>query len=82
MLKSISEGNLYLPMHRYSVHIFSCSDPSGILGFDREQITAYAGARGVRSVVLSVSSPEQTQCLLFSNIVDSLSISEVSVFLE
>ena len=29
-----------LPVHRYSVDIFSYSSPSGILGSDREQNTA------------------------------------------
>ena len=29
-----------LPVHRYSVDIFSYSDPSGILGFDGEQNAA------------------------------------------
>ena len=40
---------------------FSYSGPSGILGSDRKQNTAYAGARGVRIVALSISSHEQTQ---------------------
>ena len=29
-----------LPVHRYSVDIFSCSDPSGILGSDGKQNNA------------------------------------------
>ena len=28
-----------LPVHRYSVDMMSCSDPSGILGYDGEQNT-------------------------------------------
>ena len=35
-----------LPVHRYSVDIFSYPGPSGILGSDGKQNTAYAGARG------------------------------------
>ena len=30
----------FLPVHRYSVDVFSYSGPSGILGSDRKQITA------------------------------------------
>ena len=40
---------------------FSYSGPSGVLGSDGKQNTAYAGARGVRIVALSISSHEQTQ---------------------
>ena len=35
-----------LPVHRYSVDIFSSSSPSGILSSDGKQNTAKAGARG------------------------------------
>ena len=51
--------------------------PSGILGSDRKQNTAYAGARGVRIVALSISSHEQTQ---YNGVCCFLSISEESVF--
>ena len=47
-----------LPVHRYSVDIFSYSGPSGILGSDGKENT---GAGGVRIVVLSISSHKQTQ---------------------
>ena len=51
-----------LPVHRYSVYIFfSYSGPSKILGSDGKQNSTQAGARGVRTVALSVSSHEQTQ---------------------
>ena len=50
-----------LPVHRYSVDIFSYSGPSRILGSNEKQNIAYAGARGVRIVALSISSAEQTQ---------------------
>ena len=43
-----------LVVHRYSVDIFSYSGPSGILGSDGKQNTAW----GVRNVALS---HEQTQ---------------------
>ena len=46
-----------LPMHRYSVDIFSNSGPSGIMGSGGKQNTA----RGVRMVALSISTHEQTQ---------------------
>ena len=46
-----------LPVHRYSVD----SGPSGILGSDGKQNTAYAGGRGLSFVALSISSHEQTQ---------------------
>ena len=46
-----------LPVHRYSVDIISYSSPSGILGSDGKQKNAW----GVRTVVLSISSHEQTQ---------------------
>ena len=48
-----------LPMHRYSVDIFSYSGHSAILGSDRKQNTA-SGARGMRIVAFSISSHEQT----------------------
>ena len=35
-----------LPVHRYSVDMFSYSGPSGILGSYGKQNTAKAGARG------------------------------------
>ena len=35
-----------LPVHLYSVDIFSYSGPSGILGSDGKQNITYAGARG------------------------------------
>ena len=52
-----------LPVHRYSVDIFSYSGPSGILGSDGKQNTASAGAvlGCMRIVRLSISSHEQTQ---------------------
>ena len=34
----------FLPMHRYSVDIFSYSGPSGILESGRKQNTSYPGA--------------------------------------
>ena len=46
-----------LPVHRYSVHIFSYSGPSRTFGSDGKQKTAW----GVRIVALSISSNEQTQ---------------------
>ena len=36
-----------LPVHRYSVDIFSYSGPLGIFGSGRNQNTTYAGARGI-----------------------------------
>ena len=45
----------------YSVDIFSYSGPSGILGSDDKQNTAYVGARGARIVAFSISSHEQAQ---------------------
>ena len=36
----------HLPVHQYSVDIFSYSGPSGILGSEGQQNSAYAGARG------------------------------------
>ena len=53
-----------LPVHRYSVDIFSYSGPSGILSSGRNQNTPLAGVRGGGGggiVVLSISSHEQTQ---------------------
>ena len=41
--------------------IFFYSGPSGTLGSDGKLNTAYAGARRVRIVALSISSHEQTQ---------------------
>ena len=35
-----------LPVHQYSVDIFSYTGPSGILGSDGKQYTAQAGAEG------------------------------------
>ena len=49
-----------LPVHPYSVDIFSYSGPSGILGSGGKQNTAQAGASAVRIVTLSISSHEQT----------------------
>ena len=40
---------------------FSYSGPSGILGSDGKQNTAYVGARGARIVLFSISSHEQAQ---------------------
>ena len=51
-----------LPIHRYTVDMFSYSGPSGILGSDGEQNTTLAGARGRENIVsLSIISHEQTQ---------------------
>ena len=53
-----------LPLHQYSVDIFSYSGPSGILGSDRKQNTALPlklVLGGVIIVALSISSHEQTQ---------------------
>ena len=49
------------PQHRDGVDIFSYSGPSGMFGSDGKQNIAQAGARGVRIVVLPISSHEQTQ---------------------
>ena len=48
-------------MYQFSVHICSYSGPSGIFGTDRKQNTGEGGARGMRTVVLSISSHEQTK---------------------
>ena len=52
-----------LPVHRYSVDIFSYSGPSRILGSDGKQNIAFKkrvlGSMGI--VALSISSQEQTQ---------------------
>ena len=48
-----------LPVHRYSVDIFSYSGPSGILCSYGIPFKLVLG--GVRIVVLSISSHEQTQ---------------------
>ena len=48
-----------LPVHRYSVDIFSYSGLSGILGSDRKQNAAVLG--GLRIVAFSINSHEQTQ---------------------
>ena len=50
-----------LPIHQYSVDIFSYSGPSGILGSDGKQIPLKLGLGGVRILTLSNSSYEQTQ---------------------
>ena len=55
------ESVILLPVHRYSVDIFSYSGPSGILGSEGKQNTPKTSARGVRIVALSNSSHEQTQ---------------------
>ena len=50
-----------LPVHQYSVDIFSYSGPSRILGSYRKQNTVYACAMGgVRNVGLSISSHDRT----------------------
>ena len=48
-----------LPVHRYSVDFFFIF--WSLLGSDRKQNTAKAGARGVRIVALSISSHELNQ---------------------
>ena len=50
-----------LPVHPYSVGIFSYSGPSGILGSDRKQIPLKSMLGGVGIVALSIRSQEQTQ---------------------
>ena len=53
-----------IPVHRYSVDIFSYSGLSGILGPDGKQNTALPlkpVLGGVRTVALFISSHEQTQ---------------------
>ena len=50
-----------LPVHQYSVDIFSYSGSSRILGSYRKQNTVYACAMGgVRNVGLSISSHDRT----------------------
>ena len=50
----------HLPVHRYSVDIFSCSGPSGILGSDgKRKLKPVLG--GVIIVALSISSHEQRE---------------------
>ena len=50
-----------LPVHHYSVGIFSYSGPSGILGSVRNRIPLKLVPRGMIIVVLSIRSHEQTQ---------------------
>ena len=54
-----------LPVHGYSVDLFSYSGPSGILSSDGEQNVCKIGLKpvllGVRIVALSISSHEQPQ---------------------
>ena len=50
-----------LPIHRYSVDIYSYSGPSGILGSDRSRILLKPLLGGVRIVAFSINSHEQTQ---------------------
>ena len=52
---------LILSFIRCNVDIFLYSGSSGILSSDGKQNTANAGARGVRTVALSISFHVQTQ---------------------
>ena len=54
-----------LPVHQYSVEIFSYSGPSGILGSDESRIQLKPVLGGVKIVALSICSHEQTQSALF-----------------
>ena len=51
----------FLPVHRYSVDIFSYFGPSGILDSDESRIPLKPVLGGVRIVAFSISSHEQTQ---------------------
>ena len=51
----------HLPVHRYSVDIFSYSGPSGILGSAKSKILFKPVLGGVRIGALSISSHEQTK---------------------
>ena len=51
----------FLPLHLYSVDIFSYSGPSGILGSGGSRIPLKPVLGGVRIVALSISSHEQTR---------------------
>ena len=54
-----------LPVHQYSVEIFSYFGPSGILGSDESRIPLKPVLGGVRIVALSICSHEQIQSALF-----------------
>ena len=57
----ICATSLYIPVHRYSVDIFSYSGALGILDSVRNQLPLKPMLGGVKIVELSISSLKQTQ---------------------